>query len=70
MAESLFLGLRLAEGVSLERFQEEFSVSFQEAFGPVCADLFSAGHLEIRDGFLRLAAKARILSNQVFVRFL
>jgi len=70
MAESLFLGLRLAEGVSLERFQEEFSVSFQEAFGPVCADLFAAGHLEIRDGFLRLAAKARILSNQVFVRFL
>jgi len=70
MAESLFLGLRLVEGVSLARFQEEFSVSFQEAFGPVCADLFTAGHLEIRDGFLRLAAKARILSNQVFVRFL
>jgi oxygen-independent coproporphyrinogen-3 oxidase len=70
MAESLFLGLRLTEGVSLERFREEFSVSFHDAFGAACADLFAAGLLEIRDGFLRLTEKARILSNQVFVRFL
>ena len=70
MAESLFLGLRLTEGVSLDSFYEEFSVSFHEAFGAACSDLFAAGLLEIRDGFLRLTEKARILSNQVFVRFL
>lgn len=70
MAESLFLGLRLTEGVALEHFQKEFSVSFQEVFGSACADLFAAGLLELRHGFLRLTAKGRILSNQVFVRFL
>lgn len=70
MAECLFLGLRLMEGVSLERFREEFSRSFQEAFGKVCADLFTGGLLEIKDGFVRLTGKALILSNQVFVRFL
>jgi len=70
MAESLFLGLRLTEGVSLDSFYEEFSVSFHEAFGTACSDLFAAGLLEIRNGFLRLTEKARILSNQVFVRFL
>jgi oxygen-independent coproporphyrinogen-3 oxidase len=70
MAESLFLGLRVIEGVALEQFQEEFSVSFQEAFGTACADLFAAGLLELRQGFLRLTAKGRLLSNQVFVRFL
>jgi oxygen-independent coproporphyrinogen-3 oxidase len=70
MAECLFLGLRLTEGVSLDRFHEEFSVSFHAVFGTACADLFAAGLLEIRDGFLRLTEKARILSNQVFVRFL
>ncbi|MRR56402.1 MAG: radical SAM family heme chaperone HemW [Deltaproteobacteria bacterium] len=70
MAECLFLGLRLTEGVSLERFREEFSLSFQEAYGVACADLFAGGLLEIRDGFVRLTGKARILSNQVFVRFL
>lgn len=70
MAECLYLGLRLAEGVSLERFREEFSRSFLEAYGKVCADLFAGGLLEIKDGFVRLTGKARILSNQVFVRFL
>jgi len=70
MAECLFLGLRLTEGVSLERFHEEFSLSFQEAYGVACADLLTGGLLEIRDGFLRLTGKARILSNQVFVRFI
>lgn len=70
MAECLFLGLRLTEGVSLERFREEFSRSFQEVFGAACADLFAGGLLEIRDDFVRLTGKARILSNQVFVRFL
>lgn len=70
MAECLFLGLRLTEGVSLGHFYKEFSVSFQEVFGTACADLFAAGLLEIRNGYLRLTEKARILSNQVFVRFL
>lgn len=70
MAEYFFLGLRMTEGVSLERFREEFSVSFRDAFGPVCADLFAVGLLEVWDGFLRLTPKGRILSNQVFVRFL
>ncbi len=70
MAECLFLGLRLTEGVSLEHFREEFSLSIQEAFGAACADLFAGGLLEMRDGFVRLTGKARILSNQVFVRFI
>lgn len=70
MAESLFLGLRLTQGVSLERFHEEFCGSFRDVFGAACADLFELGLLEERHGFLRLTPKGRILSNQVFVRFL
>jgi oxygen-independent coproporphyrinogen III oxidase len=70
MAECLYLGLRLTEGVRLDHFHTEFSVSFHEVFGTDCADLFDAGLLEIRDGYLRLTEKARILSNQVFVRFI
>lgn len=70
MAEYLFLGLRLTEGVDLTRFHEEFAMSFHEAYGTVCRDLFAAGLLEIQGDFLRLAGKARILSNQVFARFL
>jgi len=70
MAECLFLGLRLKEGVSLAGFCEEFSMSFQETYGEACANLIAGGLLEIREGFLRLTEKGRILSNQVFVKFL
>lgn len=70
MSERLFLGLRLSEGVHLERFRQEFGVSFHERYGDACSGLFTAGLLETRDGFLLLPNRARILSNQVFMRFL
>lgn len=70
MAEFMFLGLRMIDGVNLQAFETEFGTSFQEIFGEACADLFTAGLLEIRDGFLRLTRQGLLLSNQVFVRFL
>jgi oxygen-independent coproporphyrinogen-3 oxidase len=70
MAERLFLGLRMSDGVDLQAFAAEFGVSFHEVFGEACADIFKAGLLEIRDGFLRLSRNGLLLSNQVFVRFL
>ncbi len=70
MAERLFLGLRMSDGVDLQAFAAEFGVSFHEVFGEGCADIFKAGLLELRDGFLRLSRNGLLLSNQVFVRFL
>ncbi len=70
MAEKMFLGLRMIEGVNLHSFEAEFGLSFQEAYGAACADLFTAGLLETRDGFLRLSPRGLLLSNQVFFRFL
>jgi oxygen-independent coproporphyrinogen-3 oxidase len=70
MAENMFLGLRMTEGVNLQAFETEFGISFQEAFGAVCVAPFTAGLLEIRAGFLRLSPRGFLLSNQVFARFL
>lgn len=70
MAERLFLGLRLSEGVHLGRFREEFGASFDQIYGQACKPLFAAGLLEIRDGFLILPPRGRIISNQVFSKFL
>jgi oxygen-independent coproporphyrinogen-3 oxidase len=69
MAERMFLGLRMSEGVNLAAFEREFGVSFHHVFGAACADLFSAGLLETHSGFLRLSRQGMLLSNQVFVRF-
>ncbi len=70
MAERLFLGLRMHDGVDLDLFRNEFGISFENAYPDECSSLFSGGFLEIRGGRLRLAEKSLLVSNQVFMRFL
>lgn len=70
MAEYLFLGLRLAEGIELAAFEREFCCSFQAEFGAQTATLLTAGLLSESDGRLKLTVTGMQLSNQVFVRFL
>ena len=70
MAETMFLGLRLLEGISIEEFKHRFSVDPLELYGPQIKELQEEGLLEQADGRLRLTTKGLFLSNQVFMRFL
>jgi oxygen-independent coproporphyrinogen-3 oxidase len=70
MAEFLFLGLRLLEGVEESRFAGEFGLTVAEAFPGVVADLCAKGLLEENGGRLRLTSRGLPLANQVFVGFL
>jgi oxygen-independent coproporphyrinogen-3 oxidase len=70
MAEHLFLGLRMLEGVDLELFRNEFGVACEDIYSRECSTLSAEGLLEIREGRLRLTEKARIVANRVFVMFL
>lgn len=67
--ESLFLGLRLLEGVSLEGLREQFGdlLSAAETSLP---DLLSEGLMEATATQWRLTQRGRILSNEVFGRLL
>ncbi|MBZ5549565.1 MAG: radical SAM family heme chaperone HemW [Acidobacteriia bacterium] len=70
LEESFFLGLRLNCGVDLERIRAEFgaeSVASCEAAIDECAD---DGLLEKHGTTVRLTARGRLLSNEVFARFL
>jgi oxygen-independent coproporphyrinogen III oxidase len=70
LEESFFLGLRLNCGVDLERLRAEFgaeSVASCESVIEECAD---EGLLEKLGTTVRLTARGRLLSNEVFVRFL
>ncbi|WP_306535406.1 radical SAM family heme chaperone HemW [Geobacter sp.] len=70
MAEWLFLGLRMLEGVEEERFRAEFGASLAEVHGAALERLCAAGLL-IREGeHLRLTRRGVILSNRVFGAFL
>jgi oxygen-independent coproporphyrinogen-3 oxidase len=68
-AETMFLGLRLLiDGVRVNSPSEgcEPSEGFQRQIG----DLVQAGLLEVDDRRVRLTRRGRLLSNQVFVRFM
>lgn len=70
MAETMILGLRLAEGVDLQAFKDRFSADPLALYGAQIDTLTKQGLLESVDGTLRLSNKGFLLSNRVFVEFL
>jgi oxygen-independent coproporphyrinogen-3 oxidase len=68
--ESLFLGLRLNEGVTLNNLRDEFGDALLEDVMPALLDVRDAGLLEMDSGLIRLTARGRMVSNEVFSRLL
>lgn len=69
MAETLFLGLRMLEGVDPGKFRKEFSVTLQDAYTSEIKGLLANGLLELQMGRLRLSRRGLIMANQVFIKF-
>ncbi len=74
MADSVILGLRLAEGVSESAFRARYGLGLQDAYGDAITQNVSLGLLRVdvekRDSVLRLTEQGRLLANEAFVRFL
>jgi oxygen-independent coproporphyrinogen-3 oxidase len=69
LEESFFLGLRLNRGVDLERMRTEFGAD-GERYNEAITELVADGLLERAENNLRLTARGRLLSNEVFARFI
>ncbi len=69
MAETMMLGLRGEEGVSLEGFANRFDMALPSVYEAQVQELTSLGLLEQRDGVLCLTGRGRLLGNEVFLRF-
>ncbi|MGA9353112.1 MAG: radical SAM family heme chaperone HemW [Terriglobales bacterium] len=69
LEETFFLGLRLNRGIDLNRLRAEFTAE-AAAFDPIVEDCLRDGLLERRDENVRLTERGRLLSNEVFGRFL
>jgi oxygen-independent coproporphyrinogen-3 oxidase len=70
LEESFFLGLRLNRGVSMARLRAEFGAAAIAGCATAVAELSEAGLLETNEGCLKLTSRGRLLSNEVFARFL
>jgi oxygen-independent coproporphyrinogen-3 oxidase len=68
--ESLFLGLRLNEGIHLDVLREQFGDSMLKDAMPALHEVREAGLLELEADRVRLTAQGRMVSNEVFSRLL
>ncbi len=69
LEESFFLGLRLNRGVDLEALREQFGAAVGK-FQKVIDELVGDGLLALGDSNMRLTPRGRLLSNEVFERFI
>lgn len=70
MGETLMMGLRLKEGISLDSFRARFDVDLATLYEQVIRELEELALVEWHIGSLRLTRKGLLLGNEVFQRFL
>ena len=69
ISETMFLGLRLLQGVELAAFQRRFSRRLEDYYRSEINKLTKDGLVELDGGFLRLTARGLPLANRVFLEF-
>lgn len=70
LEESFFLGLRLSRGVSVRELAMKFGEEAVEGACAAIGEFVESGLMEQRGDFVGLTARGRLLSNEVFERFI
>jgi oxygen-independent coproporphyrinogen-3 oxidase len=70
LEECFFLGLRLNRGVDLDRLRNPFDPDWIVDYESEINDCVNHGLLERRGAIIRLTTRGRLLSNEVFARFI
>lgn len=70
LAETIILGLRLRDGIEKEVIKNRFGVNLWDCFRWQIREMKNAGLLKRIDGRISLTRRGRLLSNEVFWRFL
>ncbi len=69
-SETIFLGLRKTDGIKLDELKVLLDRDFEDVYAGDIEEMRAQGLIEIADGRLRLTRRGRILSNEVFIRFI
>ena len=70
LEETFFLGLRLNRGVDLHAVAQKYGARVLDAVSAIIADMIDQGLLWPEGDLVRLTARGRLLSNEVFQSFL
>jgi oxygen-independent coproporphyrinogen-3 oxidase len=70
LEETFFLGLRLTRGLDLARVSAVFGTSAVAVFRSAMVEMIQAGLMEQDGNVIRLTRRGRLLSNEVFERFI
>lgn len=70
MAETVFLGLRMIDGLDIHAFKQKYGCSVNDVFAIQLKKLCGLGLIEIGKNYLRLSKKGLPLANEVFVEFI
>ncbi len=70
LEEKFFLGLRLNRGLDLDQVANDFGLDDVSSAAPIIDELVQAALLKREGRVIRLTARGRLLSNEVFERFL
>jgi oxygen-independent coproporphyrinogen-3 oxidase len=70
LEEALFLGLRLTRGVDLRLLALQYGSDAMIGFAPQISELVENGLIEKGGDVIRLTVRGRLLSNEVFERFI
>ena len=70
MGEAVMLGLRLREGLNLVTFEQQFGMSFHEAFGDTVTRLEKMELMELRNDRAALTREGLFLADSVIVEFI
>jgi len=69
LQETLFLGLRLNQGLDWRRLQEVYGMDSVQKHADAIRDLFDRGFLQMAEGKVRLTPSGMLVSNEIFQLF-
>jgi oxygen-independent coproporphyrinogen III oxidase len=70
MGEAVMLGLRLSQGLNLTTFEQQFGISFQDAFGDTVTRLEGMGLIELHNDRAALTREGLFLADSVIIEFI
>ena len=70
VAETMMMGMRLSEGVSMSRFAGRFGAQLGDVFTDEISRLLDIGLIEITGESIRLSKRGFLLGNEVFAEFI